>query len=60
MSVPYHEVLKTPYNIKKVKQNEPKVKLIDKEYLQKLEEISNYDNLDQLVKNHQKNHVKRI
>jgi hypothetical protein len=49
MSVPYHEILKTPYNIKQPRETKPKPRLIQKEQLLRLEQVANYDNLDSFV-----------
>lgn len=60
MSVPYHEILKTPYNIKPVRQIRIKNRLIEKQDLERLEQISNYSDIETLVKNQEKKYIKRI
>ncbi len=54
MSVPYHEVLKAPYNIRKVKQEHLKPKQISIDNVRRLEELALNQNFDTFLKNHEK------
>jgi hypothetical protein len=60
MSVPYHEILKAPYNIRKVKQEHLKPKQLSIDNMRRLEELALNQNFDTFLKNQEKQQIKRI